>query len=115
VTGYDFQMGLLWRVLKTPWRIFETKADDLSALMKKQWGVTVHLRDLPDHPRWMINATCHETGKNWRFERFRMGDYRFGYTTTRTSLKRRAGRLGRFPWPDRAAGAQHALTVLVPL
>jgi len=80
VTGYDFQMGLLWRVLKTPWRIFETKADDLSALMEKQWGVTAHLRDLPDHPRWMINATCYETGKNWRFERFRMGDYRFGYT-----------------------------------
>jgi NTE family protein len=28
----------------------------------------------------MINATCYETGKNWRFERFRMGDYLFGYT-----------------------------------
>jgi NTE family protein len=28
----------------------------------------------------MINATCYETGKNWRFERFRMGDYSFGYT-----------------------------------
>jgi NTE family protein len=28
----------------------------------------------------MINATCYETGKNWRFERFRMGDYMFGYS-----------------------------------
>jgi NTE family protein len=28
----------------------------------------------------LINATCYETGKNWRFERFRMGDYRFGYS-----------------------------------
>jgi NTE family protein len=28
----------------------------------------------------MINATCYETGRNWRFERFRMGDYRFGYS-----------------------------------
>jgi NTE family protein len=29
----------------------------------------------------MINATCYETGKNWRFERSRMGDYVFGYST----------------------------------
>lgn len=80
MTSYDFQMGLLWRVLRTPWRIFETKADDLSLLLQQQWGVTIRLRELPEHPRWMINATCYETGKNWRFERFRMGDYVFGYT-----------------------------------
>jgi NTE family protein len=28
----------------------------------------------------MINATTCETGKNWRWERFRMGDYLFGYS-----------------------------------
>jgi len=60
--------------------MFKTKADDLSTLLKKRWGVTASLRDLPERPRWMINATCYETGKNWRFERFRMGDYVFGYT-----------------------------------
>jgi NTE family protein len=28
----------------------------------------------------MINAACYETARNWRFERFRMGDYVLGYT-----------------------------------
>jgi|GEM_PF-5900809 len=71
----DFTAGLLWRMLRRPWGILETKADDLSALLNKLWGVSIALRELPAHPRWMINATCYETGKNWRFERFRMGDY----------------------------------------
>jgi NTE family protein len=48
--------------------------------MREHWGITANLSDLPGDPRWMINATCYETGKNWRFERFRMGDYAFGYT-----------------------------------
>ena len=42
--------------------------------------VTAHMGDLSPSPRWLINATCYETGKNWRFERIRMGDYKFGYT-----------------------------------
>jgi NTE family protein len=80
ITCCDLQSGLLRRVLRSPLSIFQTKADDLSLLLKKHWGITISLRDLPKQPRWMINATCYETGKNWRFERFRMGDYVFGYT-----------------------------------
>jgi NTE family protein len=80
LTTQDLQSRLIWRVLRSPLSIFETRADDLSTLLKERWGVTVSLRDLPEHPRWMVNATCYETGKNWRFERFRMGDYVFGYT-----------------------------------
>ena len=80
LTTHDLQLGLLRRALKSPLRILETRADDVSALLREYWGVTASLRDLPSSPRWMINATCYETGKNWRFERFRMGDYAFGYT-----------------------------------
>lgn len=80
LTTKDLQGAMLTRVLSALWGIFGTRADDLSALMQEQWGVTASLRDLPEHPRWMINATCYETGKNWRFERFRMGDYLFGYS-----------------------------------
>lgn len=76
----DLTGGLLRRLLRRPWSILGSKADDLSALMSQHWGVSITLRDLPAHPRWMINATCYETGKNWRFERFRMGDYVFGYS-----------------------------------
>ena len=80
LTTQDLQLGLIWRALRSPLNIFETKADDLSALMRERWGITASLRDLSKQPRWMINATCYETGRNWRFERFRMGDYKFGYT-----------------------------------
>lgn len=80
LTTYDLQRAMLWRALRSPWDIFNTRADDLSALMRKHWGITARLCELPEQPRWMINATCCETGKNWRFERFRMGDYLFGYS-----------------------------------
>jgi NTE family protein len=80
LTTYDLQRSLIVRTLVSFWNIFDTRADDLSALMQEHWGVSASLRDLPKEPRWMINATCYETGKNWRFERFRMGDYLYGYT-----------------------------------
>ncbi len=80
LTTQDLQRGLIERVLWNPLNVFETRADDLSALLRGRWGITAKLRDLAPRPRWMINATCYETGKNWRFEQFRMGDYRFGYT-----------------------------------
>jgi NTE family protein len=80
ITSIDMQGQLIRRVLGTFWTLLETRADDLSTLLKKNWNVTASLKDLPSTPRWMINATCYETGKNWRFERFRMGDYMFGYT-----------------------------------
>ncbi len=76
----DLQRDLIWNTLLAPWRFFETHASELSRLIRERWGVTAALSDLPESPRWMINATCYETGKNWRFERFRMGDYAFGYS-----------------------------------
>lgn len=80
LTTKDLQRAIILRQLSMFWNIFETRADDLSAMMQKYWGITAKLSDLPGTPRWIINATCYETGKNWRFEHFRMGDYVFGYT-----------------------------------
>lgn len=80
LTTFSLQKSLIYRVLGSFWTLLETRADDLSELMREHWGITASLRDLPEHPRWMINATCYESGKNWRFERFRMGDYIMGYT-----------------------------------
>lgn len=80
LTTFDLQGSLLRRVFGTFWNVLETRAGDLSALMQKHWNITATLKELPRTPRWLINATCYETGKNWRFERFRMGDYLFGYT-----------------------------------
>ena len=80
MTTIDIKDAMIKRVLIRIFEIMDTRADDLSALMQEHWGIDIALKDLPEAPRWMINATCYETGKNWRFERFRMGDYLFGYT-----------------------------------
>ncbi len=80
ITSFDLQSALILRVLRRFWTAFETRADDLSALLQEHWKVTARLSDLPPHPRWMINASCYESSKNWRFERWRMGDYVFGYS-----------------------------------
>ena len=80
LTTTDLQGSLIKRALGNFWSLFGTRADDLATLIREQWGISARVCDLPVEPRWMINATCYETGKNWRFERARMGDYRFGYT-----------------------------------
>lgn len=59
-------------------RILTHRAGILSDLLVRQWGVTLSLADLPENPRWHINTTCIETGKNWRFSRDVMGDWKFG-------------------------------------
>ncbi len=80
LTTRDLKTALITRALTRIFEITDSRADDLSELMKEHWGINISLKDLPEQPRWMINATCYETAKNWRFERFRMGDYLFGYT-----------------------------------
>lgn len=34
---------------------------------------------LPTAPEWLINTTCIETGKNWRFSQRHMGDWKIGH------------------------------------
>lgn len=80
MTTYDLQESLIRRVLRNLGGLLETRADDLSELLRSGWGVTARLNEIPAHPRWLINATCYETAKNWRFEPHRMGDYIFGYS-----------------------------------
>ncbi len=59
-------------------RLLRERAVVLSELLESKWGVTGRVGDLPVAPLWMINATCIETGKNWRFQKREMGDWSFG-------------------------------------
>jgi NTE family protein len=86
-TTTDLQKSLLQRVSQNLFLLFGNRAQALSRLMQEQWGVTITLNQLPKSPRWLINATCYETGKNWRFERFRLGDYLFGYSYDTQQVK----------------------------
>jgi len=59
-------------------RLLSSRASILAALLERRWKVRGMLAELPDRPNWWINATCLETGKNWRFSKREMGDWQFG-------------------------------------
>lgn len=80
LTTTDLQKDMITRVLGSFWLLFGSRAGALSALIQQKWGITARVSELPEKPRWLINATCYETGKNWRFEKRRMGDYLYGYS-----------------------------------
>ena len=80
LTGTDLQGSFVRRVIMSPLSFFRSRANDLSLIMRHLWGISAKLKDIPDQPRWLINATCYETARNWRFESKRMGDYIFGYS-----------------------------------
>ncbi len=65
-------------LLKFNARLFTHRASVLADLLVTQWGMSGDLKDLPQNPKWWINATCLETGKNWRFSKREMGDWQFG-------------------------------------
>jgi hypothetical protein len=54
------------------------RAAVLADFLTRKWGVEGKLAELPDLPIWSINATCFETGWNWRFLKREMGDWPFG-------------------------------------
>jgi NTE family protein len=47
--------------------LVRNRASVLARLLERNWGVSGTLADLPDTPHWLVNTTCFETGKNWRF------------------------------------------------
>lgn len=58
--------------------VFFHRSKVLVKFLEKYWGVSGLLSDLPHKPVWIINTTCISTGKNWRFTKFEMGDWKFG-------------------------------------
>ncbi len=59
-------------------RLVRSRAHVLATMLERVWGVSGRLGDLPDTPQWLINTTCIDTGKNWRFSKREMGDWTFG-------------------------------------
>lgn len=75
---HDLQRALIRGAILAPHKILHSRAPKLSRLLKERFGITINLNELTQEPRWIINATCYETGKVWRMESKRMGDYLFG-------------------------------------
>ena len=79
LTTRDLQWRYALKSLMLPWRLVSGRAAILGDELERQWGISGNLADLPISPRWIINATCYQTGKNWRFQRDLMGDYHTKY------------------------------------
>ena len=75
LTTATLQWSYAWRSVALPWRLAGGPAQVLASQLEAQWGIRGSMQDVPETPRWMVNATCYETGRNWRFSRRRMGDY----------------------------------------
>lgn len=68
------------RSLTRPWYLLQGRAKVVSQSMQYCWGISGRLNDIPLEPRWVLNATTYETGRNWRFiPQKRMGDYIANY------------------------------------
>lgn len=79
ITKKPLQVSMIAMKIAMPWYIFFNGAKTLSYSLKFLLGINKNLQDLPDKPRWIINSTAYQTGKNWRFEKRRMGDWVANY------------------------------------
>lgn len=85
------------------------KAYYLSFLLRSVWKINCDISLLPRLPQWAINCTCWDTGKNWRFEQGRMGDYKTNYVKNpKFPLSKAVAASAAFPW---AIGALRIKTV----
>lgn len=84
LTTRSIDRKLIGHVLTHPWMLVQARAELLARQLESEWGIDGSLQRLPESPDWMANATCFETGKNWRFSRKRMGDHKLGYSALPT-------------------------------
>jgi NTE family protein len=81
---HSLQGSAFVRTLGRPWKLFASRGDILAEAVEKVWGISGTLKEIAEEPRWFINATCYETGRNWRFSQKHIGDWKFGHNFTQS-------------------------------
>ena len=79
--NHSLRCAYLRCIFLSPWTLRQGRANALAGALKSCWSVEGDLSNLPNNPSWIINATCYETGRNWRFGKERMGDFIAGYVS----------------------------------
>ena len=98
LTTRSLERSYIQCMFRSPWVLRGGRAVALARALRECWSVSGRLSDLSDNPRWIINATCYETGKNWRFMKKRMGDYVAGYVASpRLPVSRAVAASAAFP------------------
>jgi NTE family protein len=77
----NLQLNIILRTIFFPFpHIGKGRASIVAEGIRRCWGINSSLNDIPEFPRWIINGTTIESGKNWRFiPQNRMGDYILNY------------------------------------
>ena len=80
LTETNIQSNALFRGIAKLGYFIPGGAKVISKSIQDCWGISGSLNDIPPEPRWVLNATTFESGKNWRFIPLRrMGDYVVNY------------------------------------
>ena len=79
LTTTSIQRVAALETIRRPWLLVQGRAKVIADALQIEWGIVGQLKNVPREPRWVINATTYESGKNWRFMPQRMGDYVVGY------------------------------------
>lgn len=80
ITQKDIQWHSLARLLIEPY-YWDKKVNLLANVMKQRWNVEGCLQDIPVYPRWTINTTAYESGKDFRISSEQMGSIQTGYVS----------------------------------
>jgi NTE family protein len=87
LTQTDLQREVTLRSFVQPWYLLQGRAKLVSKGMQNLWNISGNIGDIPLEPRWILNATAYESGRNWRFiPQRRMGDYALNYVKNPTIL-----------------------------
>lgn len=78
ITDKDIQWHALARLLVEPY-YWDKKVNLLAKVMESRWGVYGCLQDIPVFPKWTINTTAYESGKDFRISSSEMGSLQTGY------------------------------------
>ena len=78
ITQKDIQWNAITRLIMEPY-YWDKKVNLLANVMEKRWKVSGCLQDIPIYPKWTINTTAYETGKDFRIACTKMGSSQSGY------------------------------------
>lgn len=85
LTERSMQWGAV-RQLRNPWnwRFALSRSNLLALALRKEWGISAKLAELPTTPEWSINGTTAQNGKRFRFKHDSLGDYLVGYAAPKS-------------------------------
>ena len=78
ITQKDIQWNAILRLIVEPY-YWDKKVNLLANVMEKRWKVSGCLQDIFVYPKWTINTTAYETGKDFRMDTTQMGSLQSGY------------------------------------